>query len=202
VEVDNTGDLDFGTTTRQMLNLYSSAYGIGVQSSDEYFRTGGQFYWYEGGTHNNANGNAGGGSTLMSLGATGNLTIAGTLTQNSDRNVKTNFAAVDSREVLDRVAAMPMMKWTYKTEPAGIRHLGPMAQDFYTAFGLGEDERHITTVDEGGVALAAIQGLNHKVEARSQDSESRIQKLEAENAELKAQLEALEQTVKTLAERN
>ena len=70
-----------------------------------------------------------------------------------------------------------------------------MAQDFYAAFGLGADDKHITTVDEGGVALAAIQGLNQKLETGSQNSEVRIQKLEAENADLKARLEKLEQLV-------
>ena len=45
-------------------------------------------------------------------------------------------------------------------------------------------------------ALAAIQGLNEKVEDRSQKSEVRIQKLEAENAELKQRLEALEKIIR------
>ncbi len=75
-----------------------------------------------------------------------------------------------------------------------------MAQDFCAAFNVGSDDKHIGVVEEGGVALAAIQGLNQKTEIRSQkaedriqQSEIRIQKLEAENAELKTRLEALEQ---------
>jgi beta-xylosidase len=48
-----------------------------------------------------------------------------------------------------------------------VRHLGPVAQDFHAAFGLGSDDRHIATVDADGVALAAIQGLNRKVEAEN-----------------------------------
>lgn len=39
-------------------------------------------------------------------------------------------------------------------------HLGPMAQDFHAAFNVGMDDKHMATVDEEGVALAAIQGLN------------------------------------------
>ena len=58
--------------------------------------------------------------------------------------------------------------------------------------GLGADDKHIATVDADGVALAAIQGLNEKVEVRSQKSEISIQKLQAENAELKQRLEKLE----------
>jgi hypothetical protein len=63
-----------------------------------------------------------------------------------------------------------------------------MAQDFYSAFGVGPDDKHIAVGDEGGVALAAIQGLNEKLEAKSQ-------RLEAENADLKARLERLEQII-------
>jgi len=185
VVLDNSGNLDFGTATRQMLNLYGSTYGIGVQASDEYFRTAGQFYWYQGGAHNNANGNAGGGTTLMSLNTSG-LTVNGTFVSASDRNLKENFQPINPEQVLERVSALPISKWNYKQD-AGTEHIGPMAQDFYAAFSVGPDDKHITTVDESGVALAAIQGLN--------------QKLEAENTELKARLNELEATVKVLAER-
>jgi hypothetical protein len=118
----------------------------------------------------------------------------------SDRNAKENFADLDSGEVLAKVVALPVAEWNYRNDPAGTKHIGPVAQDFHTAFGLnGADDKHISVVDEGGVALAAIQGLNEKVEGRSQKeeagiqkSEARIQKLEAENEELKARLEKLE----------
>jgi hypothetical protein len=77
----------------------------------------------------------------------------------SDRNVKEHFGTVDAREVLAHVAQLPIETWNYKAQDASIRHIGPMAQDFYAAFKVGEDDTHITTIDEGGVALAAIQGL-------------------------------------------
>jgi hypothetical protein len=78
---------------------------------------------------------------------------------------------------------------------AGVWHLGPMAQDFKAAFGLGNDEKMIGYLDENAVALAAIQGLNQKVEGRSQNEEDQIEQLKAENAELKARLERLEQMI-------
>jgi hypothetical protein len=109
----------------------------------------------------------------------------------SDRNAKENFAPISPTEVLAKVASLPITRWNFKEMKDG-EHLGPMAQDFYAAFGLGAGETTITTVDADGVALAAIQGLNQKVEDRSQKSEVRIQKLEAENAELKQRLEKLE----------
>jgi hypothetical protein len=101
----------------------------------------------------------------------------------SDRNVKKNFQPVNSREVLERLAALPITRWNYKWESDdGVPHLGPMAQDFKAAFYPGTDDKSITTQEADGVALAAIQGLNLKVEQKN-----------AEIAELKTRLEKLEQ---------
>ncbi len=99
----------------------------------------------------------------------------------SDRNAKTNFSSVNNLAVLAKVAAMPIQRWNYKTDAGSLQHIGPMAQDFHAAFGLnGSDNKHISTVDAQGVALAAIQGLNQKLDG-----------LKTENAALKAQLGAL-----------
>jgi hypothetical protein len=101
----------------------------------------------------------------------------------SDRNAKNDFSPVNSQAVLAEVASLPLTTWSYKTEP-GVRHVGPMAQDFHAAFAVGEDDRHIAEVDEGGVALAAIQGLNQKLNEK-----------DAEIQQLKQRLEALEKIV-------
>ncbi len=92
----------------------------------------------------------------------------------SDRNVKDHFAPVDKLQFLARVLALPITTWNYKTQVASIRHIGPMAQDFFAAFNVGEDDRHITDIDEGGVALAAIQGLNQKLEEELRQKEVRL----------------------------
>lgn len=113
-----------------------------------------------------------GSPTITLNGSNGNVQ-AGSFTQTSDRNAKENFRAVDSRQVLDKVAGLPISQWNFKGDPTV--HLGPMAQDFYSAFALGPDDKHIVTVDEEGVALAALQGLNLKLEEKS----ARIKKLEA-----------------------
>ena len=102
----------------------------------------------------------------------------------SDRNMKANFKEVDTRGVLEKVAAMPVTEWNYTTQDETIRHVGPMAQDFRAAFGLGEDERHITSSDADGIALAAIQGLYKIV----QEKNSRIADLERRLAEIEAKL--------------
>lgn len=112
-----------------------------------------------------------------------NLTEGGAWTNASDRNAKTEIALVDPKSILDKVAALPIATWRYKAETGQV-HLGPMAQDFHEGFGLGADDKHITTVDEGGVALAAIQGLNAKLEAL-------VAQQAQELAEIKAQLAAI-----------
>jgi trimeric autotransporter adhesin len=84
---------------------------------------------------------------------------SGTWASASDRNLKTDVARIDDAAVLDKVAALPIERWSYKAE-RGVRHVGPMAQDFYAAFGVGEDDKHITSIDEDGVALAAIKALH------------------------------------------
>jgi hypothetical protein len=82
----------------------------------------------------------------------------------SDRDAKANFDAVDARAVLDALVNLPVTTWNYITQDEAIRHIGVMAQDFYAAFNVGEDDRHITTIDADGVLFAAGQGLNAKLE--------------------------------------
>lgn len=115
----------------------------------------------------------------------------GTWTNASDRNRKHLFASVAGEDVLTRLRSLPITTWTYNTESDGVRHLGPMAQDFRQAFGLGDDDRVISTVDADGVALAAAQALD----ARTLQQQQRIEALEAENAALRARLERLEALV-------
>jgi len=119
---------------------------------------------------------------------TGNLTITGTLTQNSDVNRKTNITPVDPAEVLNRVAELPISTWAYK-EDDQVKHLGPMAQDFYKQFGLGNSERRIATIDTSGVALAAIQGLKQEIDRK-----------DAQIRELRAEIQRLNETAAAQAE--
>jgi trimeric autotransporter adhesin len=117
----------------------------------------------------------------------------------SDRDAKKNIQPVDAKAVLEKLAQVPVQKWNYKAEADdAVPHLGPMAQDFKGAFFPGRDDKVITTLEFDGVELAAIQGLNEKVEARSEQAESDIQNLKTENAELKRQNATLEQRLETL----
>jgi hypothetical protein len=109
----------------------------------------------------------------------------------SDRNSKTNFAAVDTRAVLKRLVAIPIQTWNWKAQDKAVRHIGPMAQDFHAAFEVGEDDRHITTVDADGVALAAIQGLHQIVEQQAK----KLREKEARVAELEKRVALIEQAL-------
>ena len=121
----------------------------------------------------------------------------------SDRNAKENFVPVSPNSVLAKVAALPISEWNFRTDPRGQKHLGPMAQDFHAAFGLnGQDDKHISVVDEGGVALAATQGLNQEVEQIVKDKDKQIESLEANNRSLEQRLAELEKVVNQLARRN
>jgi len=119
---------------------------------------------------------------------------SGTWTDLSDRDLKDNFTPVDGQAVLASLAEIPVTTWNYKAQDAAIRHMGPVAQDFYAAFGLGDSETGISTVDADGVALAAIQGLYQL----SQEQAARIQALEEENASLQQRLDDLEARVTAL----
>jgi hypothetical protein len=102
----------------------------------------------------------------------------------SDRNAKENLRRVDSRVVLEKVAALPLATWNYKSQDTAVRHIGPMAQDFRAAFGVGENDTTITTIDADGVALAAIQGLNQKLETEVRSRNVEIQALRKQLADL------------------
>ncbi len=123
----------------------------------------------------------------MELNQNGNLSITGTLSQGSSRTIKHDIVAVDTKKVLDQVLAMPVAEWTYNHDKDDVRHMGPMAEDFHQAFGLGDSDKKLTTVDTSGVALAAIQGLSKVVEEKDRE----IEALRTEMGKLRAMVQAL-----------
>ena len=118
------------------------------------------------------------------------VTVNGTFNNSSDRNAKQDFSPVSPLQILEKLAQLPLSEWSYKEDPS-TRHLGPMGQDFYSTFNIGTDEKHIAPIDEGGVALAAIQGLNEVVK----EKDARISALEKRSVSLENRLAALEKLV-------
>jgi len=108
----------------------------------------------------------------------------------SDRAMKEGFEEVDPSSVLERVAQMPVTRWSYRAEP-GVRHMGPMAQDFSAAFGLGASDRRIEFVDANGVLIAAIQGLEREMRRVRDDNRA----LRRDNAAMRRELERLERRI-------
>jgi hypothetical protein len=110
----------------------------------------------------------------------------------SDRNVKKDFAPLDTRAILEKFSSIPVTQWHYQWEEGSATpHIGPMAQDFKAAFYPGADDKSISTQEADGVEFAAIQGLNQKVE----EKEARIREQAAEISDLKTRLERLEQLI-------
>jgi hypothetical protein len=149
---------------------------------------------------------AGGGYILpsfpLSVGTSGDttngngarVTASGVWTNGSSRTFKVGFAAIDAERILDKLIDLPITTWRYRGEDDTI-HLGPVAEDFRAAFGLGDDERYIGTIDADGVALAAVQGLNTRL-AREAGA------LQAENRALRDALAALEARLQALEARS
>jgi hypothetical protein len=116
----------------------------------------------------------------------------------SDRNRKENFLFVDGEDLLGRLRNVPVSNWNYRTQESTIRHMGPMAQDFYAAFGLGENELMINSVDIDGVNMAAVQALTARTDAlRTENEALRTENAAqaAEIADLRARMERLEALV-------
>ena len=142
---------------------------------------------------------AGGVFFFSNSGATTGVELAsgsGSWSSASSRALKSNVDRVQTGDVLDRVLDLDISTWNYDAEDEDVRHMGPMAEDFAAAFGLGDDEAKISTVDADGVAFAAIQGLAAALDDADETIErqqDRIDELQAENDALEARLAAVEE---------
>jgi hypothetical protein len=106
----------------------------------------------------------------------------------ADRGSKDNLVRADPETLLDRLEAMPMYYYEMRGSRTGARYLGPMAQDFKAAFGIGTSDRTINTANAQGVALAAAKGLY----ARLKRDEQKLAAQDATIAELERRLSLLE----------
>ena len=118
-------------------------------------------------------------------------------TASSDATKKENFQPVDAQAVLDKIRGLNLKSWNFiGQDPKQFRHYGPTAQEFFAAFGsdgLGTigTPTTITSTDIEGILMIAVQAL----ENRTSQQREEVENLKAENATLKARLEAIEKTL-------
>ncbi|MCB1608800.1 MAG: tail fiber domain-containing protein [Xanthomonadales bacterium] len=127
------------------------------------------------------------GDRRMELDNNGNLYVGGTITQLSSRYSKENLVAVAGSALLDQLRSLDLWTWNYISAPDADRHIGPVAEDFYAAFGLGTDDKSLAPGDVAGVALAASQALSEQIAQR----DAKIATLEERIARLEAALEQI-----------
>lgn len=121
----------------------------------------------------------------------------------SDAATKEAFRKVDAREVLRRVAALPVKEWNY-IGYADQRHIGPTAQDWHAAFPLNRSDKTLNTADLHGVSLVAIQGLVEELKERDKTikelkaKSAKVDSLESKNEDLTRQIEAIQKRLDSL----
>ena len=195
----NTASGVYATVAGGFTNLASGTYSFAAGRQARAVH-GGSFVWGDGSAANISStapnqfiARASGGVTFYSnSAASSGVTLpagSGSWNSLSDRNSKANIVAVDSASILQRLAAMPIQRWNYRTQDASVKHIGPMAQDFAAAFGVGENTTTISAVDADGVALAAIQGLNQKLVEKDRE----VAALQAEATTLRAEAAAFQE---------
>ena len=114
----------------------------------------------------------------------------------SDVRLKENFLPVDAENILKKIATLPLSTWNYTAQSRKTsRHYGPMAQDFYKAFGhdgLGEIgcDTLINQQDFLGVNLIAIQALEKRTQ-RIEILEQSVEALLRANSKLEEQVKKL-----------
>lgn len=160
-----------------ILNAEYTASGDGptLQGTSQ-FAARARHFWF--GDDNNITYNTG---NLIETSTGAYLTDGGTWTNSSDSTKKEHYRPVDGEALLSTLQTLPVRTWTYKAEPDSVRHMGPTAQEFRAAFGLGSSEKAISTVDIDGVNMRAIQALEQRTRTLRQENEAlraRVAKLE------------------------
>lgn len=114
----------------------------------------------------------------------------------SSRHTKENFAPAIG--VLDRLRKIPVTTWNYISEGKSVRHLGPMAEDFFNEFRLGTGNTSIGVQDLAGVSIAAVKELDDQLQQKNAEIErlqNEVKTLRSNQAELEKRLEAIEKAV-------
>src|SRR5262249_47313347 len=111
---------------------------------------------------------------------------------------RAEYAPADGAAVLQKLAALPLCEYSMEKPRNNARYLGPTAEDFAAAFHLGADNKTINTANAPGVALAASQGLNHKLEAALKARDKELAALKRALAASDARFTAIEDHLRAL----
>ena len=126
------------------------------------------------------------------------LSNTGVWNNASDVNKKENFVTLNDSEILSRVDNLAVTRWNYKGDDPSIQHIGPMAQDFYRTFHVGNDSVSISTIDPAGVALVSVKALHAQGKALQQqnvDLTSKVSSLASQNQVMQGQLLDINQSL-------
>jgi trimeric autotransporter adhesin len=115
----------------------------------------------------------------------------------SSRYTKENFVLETS--VLSKLRKISVSSWNYIDEGAKVRHIGPMAEDFYAQFGLGTGNTSIGVQDLAGVSIAAVKELDAQLQEKNAEIErlqNELKQMKDNQTELEKRLAAIEQSLK------
>jgi hypothetical protein len=163
-----TGAVSFGSDVRQMINLWSTSYGIGVQNSTQYYRTGGGFAWFQGGSHDNTTNDPGtNGALAMKLDSTYNLTVSADVTAYSDKRVKTDISKIDN--ALEKVCSVNGYTYRRTDTEDERKHTGVIAQEIIKVLpevvhGSEETTYSVAYGNMVGLLIEAIKEMKSKLD--------------------------------------
>jgi len=151
--------------------------GASVTNSNNFvFGNGSVTKWGFGHTANSGN-------IVDFVNTTAKLTTGGAWTNASDRKLKDRFEKLESKDILDKVNQLDIQRWHYIADGEPTTHIGPIAQDFHEAFGVGDDTT-ISTIDPSGVALLAIQELSKKNDEKDAEIAQQQNQLSAQQKQI------------------
>jgi hypothetical protein len=136
----------------------------------------------------------------LRVGSTGDVYSGAALSQNADPAQQTDVQPVDPATVLDQVAAVPLVTWTYTGDASGGRHIGPTASAFQSASGLGPAQPTVAPGDVGGVALAGVQALKTQFDALAAQPDTAAGQA-AQNVRFRSQIDRLRKQKNNLRKR-
>ncbi len=125
---------------------------------------------------------------------------AGAWSTLSDSTKKENIKPISAINYLDKLNKIDVYSWNYKSQNDSIMHIGPMAQDFYAIFNIGNDPTTINSGDFDGLNLLLLKGLSEKL-MMIENQDLKVNQLEQELKDLKAKRHELEKVLIDLENR-